>query len=309
MKRLITLATGCLFFALHAEVAVAQQTRIEAISIPNTGSPQRIWINEVTNSNIRHYQNPTTAALSDLSRSSLQAVFFPEPPALSTAIQQFRGREYRAAKDGFARVASEFRAVRPLENNPATRAAFFEIECLRLLGEYEEMSEKLGAINKGGLTRENELRQLELNLMWEAVGRQVWDRVEILAREFAGTRMPANQRAQVAYCLGLVLEQKGEANAAIQAFNEAMIIDAAASEVESRLAALAILRIYDADPDVQSAREAWGTEHARPNSKGHARLIEAGAVARIYEDFIGAGVPLPAAFKPYLEYQAPETES
>ena len=308
MKRLLITAASALLFVMHAGEASAQ-TRIEAIVVPNEGNPQRIWINEVSGTGIRYYQTATTTALSDFALSQAKTIFFPEPRALSTAIQQFRGRDYRTAMDGFAKVAAEFQPVRTLPNNPSTRAAFFQIECLRLLGEYERMSEKLGAINKSGLTRENELRQLELNLMWEAVGSEAWDRLESLVRERGDSSMPGNQRAQVAYCTGLVHEQKEEFKQAIDAYNEAMIVDAAASEVVARMAAIGILRILDADPEVQAAREAWGTDKERPNSAGHGKLLEAGAVARIYESFVSAESPLPDAYKPYLEYQAPDAES
>ena len=307
MKRLLITTASALLLVIHAGEASAQ--RIEAIVIPNEGEPRRIWINEVTNTGVRYYQTTDTTALSDFALNQARTIFFPEPSALSTAIQQFRGRDYRAAMAGFAGVAAEYQAVRPLPNNPSTRASYFEIECLRLLGEYGRMSEKLGALNQSGLTRENELRQLELNLMWEAVGREAWDRLESLVRERGDSRMPGDQRAQVAYCAGLVHEQKGETKQAIEAYNEAMIVDAAASEVVARMAAIRILRIHDADPDVQAAREAWGTDDERPNSAGHAKLLEAGAVARLYDAFVGAGSPLPNDLKPYLEYQAPEAES
>ena len=311
MKRFFITAASSLLLVMHAGVVSAQQTRIEAIVVPNEGNPQRIWINEVTRTGVRYYATETTTALGDFALSQARAIFFPEPSALSTAIQQFRGREYRTAMQGFARVAADYQAVRPLANNPSTRAAYFEIECLRLLGEYEQMSEKLGALNQSSLTRENELRQLELNLLWEAVGRGAWDRLEGLVNERTGTRMPGNQRAQVAYCAGVVHEQKGETEEAMIAYNEAMIVDAAASEVVARMAAVGILRILDSDSEVRAARDAWGTENQRPNSDGHAKLLEAGAVARIYDSFVGAGAPLPDAYKPYLEYQAqaPESES
>ncbi len=310
MRHLFTAtAAAAVFLALHAGEAAAQQTRINAILIPHEGNPSRIWINEATETQVRYYDTEVTTALSNIPRSQVRSVFFEEPTSLSTAIQQFRGRDYQTAMQGFSRVAAEYRPVRALPGNPSTRAAFFEIECLRLLGEYGRMSEKLGEINKSGLIRENELRQLELNLMWEAVGSEAWDRLERLVRQRADSDMPGNQRAQVAYCAGLVHHQKGETREAIDAYNEAMIVDAGASEVVARLAVTGILRIFDEDPEVQEAREAWGTENERPDSDGHVRLLEAGAVARIYETFIGAEFPLPDAYMPYLEYKAPDSES
>jgi len=307
MKRFFIIAVSTML-SMHPGQADAQ-ARIEAIVVTNEGNPVLLWIHEATPAGFSYYENLQTTALSELRTNQFRTVVFPESQAFREAMLKFHGRDYREAAKRFNSVATEFQAVRPLPNNPSTRAAFFELECLRLLGEYKKMSEKIGDINKAAITRENELRQLELNLMWEAVGSEAWDRLESLANEHAQSRMPANQRAQVAYCTGLVLENKGETKAAIDAYNEAMIIDAAASEVVARMAALGILRIYDADPDVQAARERWGTSDLKPSSPGHAKLLEAGAVARIFEDFVGAGTPLPDPFKVYLEYKEPAPES
>jgi len=307
MKRFLIVAASALLIMQPG--GVAAQTRIEAILVPNEGGPIRVWITSVGTTGIRYYQTAQTTSVSELALSQARTIFFPESQSFVGAMQQFRGRDYRAAAGSFAKVAAEFEIVRPLPNNPSSRAAFFEIECYRLLGDYTKMSEKMGAFNKSGISRENELRQLDLNLMWEAVGRKAWDRLENLVREHANTRMPGNQRAQVAYCTGLVHENKGEIKEAIAAYNEAMIVDAAASEVVARMAALAILGIHHADPDVKAARDAWGSDDLKPSSPGYAKLLEAGAVARIYETFIGAGAPLPDQFKAYLDYKAPDPES
>ncbi len=307
MKRLLFTIASVLCFLQPAEIAA--QTRIEAILIPKEGGPVRIWIHEVGNDGFRYYDTPQTTALTNFAFNRMRSIFFPESRIFNAAMQQFRARDYQGARESFAKVAEEFRVVRGIPNNPSSRAAFFEIECHRLLGEYAKMSEKMGAFNKSGISRENELRQLELNLMWEAVGREAWDSLDSLVRKHVNAKMPANQRAQVAYLAGLVEEKKGNTTEAIEAYNEAMIIDAAASEVVARMAALGILRIHDADPEVQTARKVWGTDDSKPNSSGYQKLVEAGAVARIYEAFVSAGSPLPDAFKAYLDFKAPVPES
>jgi tetratricopeptide (TPR) repeat protein len=170
------------------------------------------------------------------------------------------------------------------------------------------MSGLLGAFNKNGLTRENEIRQLELNLMWDAVGRKAWEQLAHLVEQRADARMPGDQLAQVAYCRGLVLEQKGEVDEALSAYNEAIVADAAASEVVARMAAISILTLIDSDPLVKTAREAWGTEDEMKNSPGYSKLLEAGAMARLFEDFVGAGTPLPDKFRDYMKYEVKEKD-
>jgi hypothetical protein len=307
MKHL--LLTAASVWLIMQPVTAAAQTRIEAILVPNEGNPTRIWINSVGTTGIRFYQTAQTTALNDFALSQARTIYFPESRSFSGAMQQFRARDYRAAAESFGNVAAEFRPVHLLPNNPSSRAAFFEIESLRLLGDYAKMSEKLGAFQKSGISRENEIRQLELNLMWDAIGREAWDQLGHLVERHATSRLPGDQRAQVAYCMGLVREKKGETKEAIDAYNEAMIVDAAASEVVARMSALAILRIHDADPDVKVARDMWGSENFKTSAPGYSKLLEAGAVARIFEEFVGAGTPLPDQYKAYLDYKAPDPES
>lgn len=302
MKHLLITAAG-IGLLLHD----AAQARIETIVIPKDGAPLRIYVDMVGQNDVRYFETDTTTTTSTMPIASAERFFFPEPPGFTAAMGHFRARDYQAALAGFSKVAEEFKAVRRLGNNPSTRALYFEIECLRLLGEYSKMSQKLGTFNKSGLVRENELRQLELNLMWDAVGREAWEQLVHLVNQRAGTTMPGGQIAQVAYCRGLVHESKEEIDDALVAYNEAMIADAAASEVVARMAALNILRILDSDPLVHTAREAWGTKNEMKNSPGYSKLLEAGAVARLFVDFVGAGAPLPESFKDYVKYEEKET--
>lgn len=304
MNRLL-ISAACLMTA----VSLNGQTRLEAIVVPKEGNPARVWISEVGTAGFRFFATPQTTVLSNFALRDARSIYFPESETMRTAMQLFRGRDYRGALAQFSKVGGEYKLVEAFPNNPASRARFFEIECLRLLGDYDAMSKKLGTINKNGISREYELRQLELNLIWEAVGSKSWDRLESLVKEQSNNRLSGDQRAQLAYCRGLVHENQGETGDAITAYHEAMIVDAGASEVIARMAALAILRIHHADPEVQTERAAWGTDQQKPNSPGYAKLMEAGAVARMFDAFIGAGTPLPDEFKPYLDFQAPREES
>lgn len=295
--------------SLLATGSLSAQARLEAILVPIEGRPLRVFIAQAGNDGFRYYLDTQTTVLNDYFIKDARTVFFVEPPAMRVAMQQFRGRDYQAAAGSFAEVAKEYSVVKTLAGNPATRATFFEIECLRLLGDYAKMSEKMGSLNKSALSRENEIRQLELNLLWDAVGSKSWDRLGNLLKQYEKSNMPENQQAQLAYCKGVFHENQGEIKEAINAYSRAMVVDGGASEVETRMAALAILRILDQDPDVQKARELWGTDDEKPNSSGYARLLEAGSLARIYESLIGSGVPLPDAYKVYLNYKAPANPS
>src|SRR5690606_10216127 len=137
------------------------------------------------------------------------------------------------------------------------------------------------------LVREHQLRQLEIYIFWDAVRTQNWERVDSLAKEREAERLPGYQRAQIAYCHGLALEALGRPTEALDAFNTAMIADAGASEEIARQAALGALRVYAADDAVKQAIRAWGKPDENMNAPGRTRLLEAGALARLFELSLG----------------------
>jgi hypothetical protein len=55
---------------------------------------------------------------------------------------------------------------------------------------------------------------------------------------------------------------------------------------------------------VQNAIKVWGTGDEDKNSKGYSDLLEAAAVASLYELSLGAGTPLPGEYKTFLQYKA-----
>lgn len=289
-----------------AAPAAADPLRVEAIIVPKEGNPIRAWIIAANRERIRYHETAVTTAVQEFAVSESNSVFFLEPRLFSEALHQYHARDYRAALASFAKIAEDYQAVRMLPDNPSSRAAFYEMECLRQLGEYSRLSQRLGAFNRSGITREYELRQLELNLLWEAVGSEAWDRLEILVRQRADTRLPGYQRAQVAFCEALVHEKNDRQGQALNAYNVAMTADSGASEVLTRNSALAILRILQDDPEVKIARDLWGTPRERPNSAGYAKLLEAGAVARMFQAHLGSGAPLPAAFEDLIQYESKE---
>ena len=76
-----------------------------------------------------------------------------------------------------------------------------------------------------------------------------------------------------------------------------MAADAGASIEIARQAALRVLAIHKADPAVQAAIKAWGTKEEDKTTQGRADLLEAAAVARLFELALGGGSSLPAEYK------------
>ena len=127
-----------------------------------------------------------------------------------------------------------------------------------------------------------------------------WDRVEALASQRLGEKLPGDQRAQVAYSQGQALENLGRGFEALGAYNLAMTADGGASEEIAGQAALGVLRIHRADPEVQAALTA--PAEINQETPGNLRLREAAAVALLFELTLGAGTPLPQEFKDFLNH-------
>ena len=224
-----------------------------------------------------------------------------EPPEYSAAMDLYQARKYREAKAGFIKVKEEFQQLPPVANSAAVLAAFYEMECMRKLGALEELAATYPGFPKQSLTRETQLRQIALYGLWDAVRTQNWVGVEAQAKEWANIRLPGDQRAQVAYCQGLALEGLRRPAEAVFAYQTAMTADSGASEEIARQAALRVLTIHAADPEVQAALRLGKSRNANENSKGSARLAEAAGVARLFEMSLGAGTPLPAGFRVFLK--------
>jgi tetratricopeptide (TPR) repeat protein len=219
----------------------------------------------------------------------------PDSKEFRCAMNLYQGRKYQEAKAAFVQI--KIRRKSPVS------AAFYELECLRKLGDLEGLAHASAIFVKDPSLGGNRLRQLEINALWEDVRTKNWARLEQRAASRAGDNLPGDQRAQVAYCHGLALENLNRPVAALNAYNTAMIADAGASEEVARQAALKVLRLHQADPEVQAAIANWGAPVGNQGSDGNSRLREAAAVAALFELTLGAGTPLPAEFKGFLKYK------
>jgi len=235
-------------------------------------------------------------------------LYVPEPAEYAAAMNLYQARKYTEAKAAFAAIRKQFAPIQSLKNNPASLAAFHEMECLRKTGDLDGLAAALQGFSKDALTDGNQLRQIELYLLWDAVRTKSWEIVDRLAGERAKTRLPGDQRSQVAWCRGLALEGLNRPREALDFYQTALTADAGASEEIARQAALRILAIHKEDPAVQAAMKAWGTAGEDKTSQGRTDLLEAAAVADLYQRTVGAGVPLPSGFTGFLKYRAGGSE-
>jgi tetratricopeptide (TPR) repeat protein len=291
------------FLALPAMAApAAPLPAIEAQLVGADGSVAKVFVVTATKASIRYRLTKDAAEIKDAKVSDFSAIRVTEPKDYHTAIDLFQARRYLEAKALFAALEQALEPVSTLPDNPGTLSAFYEMECLRKLGDLEGLAAALGKFNKDPLVRENQLRQVEIYLFWDAVRNKDWGRVESMAKDRQKSRLPGYQRAQIAWCHALALEQQGKRIEALDAYNTVLTADAGASEEITLKAALAILKIHAADPAVREAlKSPVSTLPAgQPIPPGQAALAEARAVAGLFELSLGGGEPLPPEYQIFL---------
>lgn len=282
--------------------AAAQDYQAPTILSKPDGETLQVYVTAATKTAIRYKVSPVATDYVDAKISDFATIYLMDPPEYSEALDLFEGRKYKEAQEMLAKLKETAKPVATLKDNHHTLSAFHELECMRKLGDYESLSTALQSFVKEPLTRDYQIRQLDLYVMWDAVRTKSWDKLLAMASQRDAETLPGDQRAQVAYCKGLALENLDRGAEALIEYGVAMTADAGASEQVTQNAALNSLGIYLKDEAVQAAITAWGTEEANKNSPGHTRLLEAGALAKFYEKFLSAGKPLPADLKALTKY-------
>lgn len=288
------------FVAVAHGAPPAPVPSFEALLIQPDGTSQKAYLVTATKASIRFREAKDTAEIKDRKLADFVSVHVTEPRDFAVAVDLFQSRRYQEAKAEFAKLKTFFEPVSTLPDNPGTLAAFYELECLRKLDDLEGLSAALRKFNKDPLVRENQLRQIEMYIFWDAVRTKNWNRLEALAKDRQKQRLPGFQRAQVAYCHALALEGLGRPVEALGAYDVALTADLGASEELTRKSALAILRIHSANPAVKEALKRQGTPAEDKSSEGYARLGEARAIAKLFQLSLGAGESLPKEYDAFL---------
>lgn len=226
----------------------------------------------------------------------------PQSREFATALDLYQGRKYPEAMAAFLRIKNRREPAAGPET--AAFAGFYEMECLRKSGDLMGLGRALVEFKGASSLNAGRLRQLEINRLLDAVSAKDWDRVNDLAGRLDSGPLTAGQRAQVAFCRGLALGNRGHPAEALIAHNIAMTADAGTSEEIARQAALHVLAIHRSDPEVRAAMDGWGAADENRNSPGFFRLQEAAAVAALFELSLGAGTPLPAELSDFLKYKS-----
>ena len=282
--------------------AFADEYQAEAVLSKAEGEPFRAWIIAATTTQIRYKVTNVAAAFVDAKILDFTTIHLMDPPEFSAAMDLLEGRKYKEAQEKFAQVKSVSKPIAAMKDNHYTLSSYYEMECMRQLGDYKGLQTALQSFVKEPLTRDYQLRQLDLYVMWEAVRQKAWDKLVIVASERDAETLPGDQRAQVAYCKGLALDNLGRGEEALIEYGIAITADSGASEQVTEQAALNALGIYLKNEQVQTAIKDWGTTNENKNSQGYNRLLEAVALADFYKKYLSIGKPLTEDYKKLLKF-------
>jgi tetratricopeptide (TPR) repeat protein len=282
----------------------------EAVLMQNDDTFMDIWIIAATKTDIRFLESKVDTDFTDMKISRARSLYLKEPKEFTQAIDLFQARKYEEAKALFGTLKARYKFMEAMPGNYSALSAFYEMECMRKLGDLEGIAAAMQRFIPDPLLREEHRQQVELySTFWDAVRTKGWQRIDSMAKERAGQPLPANLRAQMAYCHGLALEGLKKNTEALNAYNTALVADCGAADDLVGKAALNILRIHKADPEVQKAMRLWGTPDEVKHAGGRVRLLEASAVAHMYQKFIVLGTPLPAAYQDLLKYKTEDEKA
>ena len=249
-------------------------------------------------------ETPARRDKSPAKTSATRVKGFPNSREFSVALDLYQGRKYQDARMAFSEMKSRHRAAVPPDHEAAVLAAFYEMESMRKLGDWDGLANALKEFGRHPSLGEVREKQLELSALWSLVSIKNWEELERYTGKRVHARLPADQRAQVAYFYGLALQNQGRPFVALNAYNVAMTADAGASEDTARQAALQVLEIHHADQEVQTAIKKWTDADRNTEDPGLFRLREAAAVATLFEQSLGAGASLPTELREFLKYKS-----
>ncbi|MDP0491227.1 MAG: hypothetical protein Q7Q71_09290 [Verrucomicrobiota bacterium JB023] len=294
--------TSLLSLLIAAPLAAQNIPPLAEAFITDENGSSKVWIEAASERTIRHRDQPRSLNRTDsaLSRTN---VFFFIPAEYEKAMRTFKSQNYEQARTEFAAAKEKYAFVDDVPGNYSTLSGFYEMECARILGDYDGLESLFAKFQPEPLLHQVHITQTELYSLYPAVKSEDWGRLAILCGNWEEKELPGSLRAQVEYCHGLALEGLGRLEDALIAFNKAFVADYTASEVITKKSALACFRIYSKHPEVELARSLHGTPDENPNSSGALLLTEAAALTDLWDKALGSGEKLPADYRAFAKYK------
>jgi tetratricopeptide (TPR) repeat protein len=281
---------------------LAQGFQAKAALSTKDGKNILAWITRANDKQIEFKISEVATVTEAANIDAFSTIYLMHQEDFGEAVDIYEGGDYKAAKEKFVALKKRYEPIATLKDNFHTLSAFYEMESMRKLGDYKGLSEALQSFKKEPMTREHRLRQLDLYVMWDAVGSEKWDSVITMANERDLEDLPDYQRVQIAFGKGLALHKTGKSEEALIEYSHAMTADAGASETLVRKAALNSLEIYLEDENVKAAIASLKVNPENKSLPGYERLKRAAALAKLYEDVLNTAEPLPENYKAILPY-------
>ncbi|MCF6313331.1 MAG: hypothetical protein L3J39_12860 [Verrucomicrobiales bacterium] len=204
-----------------------------------------------------------------INRTSVKSIRFREEAKLmARGRQAFRQSAYEAAAKIFGKVATDYAGIAALKDNFASEASFYQMECLRRLGKYEELAPILAS--KAGKTiasTQDKLfgEQLKLMKMWAAYSAGKWDMVKAGMKFYqvpqvgdakmlpapVFKKMAKPTMIQLSFLRGKMYEQEKKLGLALEDYYRAFTITYGNQPTLAKQAMLAALAIQAADPKLK----------------------------------------------------------
>ncbi len=298
------LLKSSLAILLLGQAAFAQKDKLPPLYVIKGDSAVRGYGVNATSKSIRFKEKLNALKSIDRKLSQVQ-VYFLQPPEFTEAMLLFQSRNYKAAREKFAVCVKAYKNFDEVPGNYSSLAHFYEMECARKMNDLEGLASMMSKFIADPILNPDHKLQLEINgVFWDAVQNKAWTRLLSVANDpkWFERKLPGSIRAQVAYCTGLCYEGTNEPIKALTAYNTAFTADFAASEIISKKAALACLRILKNHEATQLAISLFGTDDYNEQLEGAFYLKEGKAIVNLWDKTLGAGSKLPADYLMFKKY-------
>lgn len=303
MKDKIPLALlGALLGAVAGTAGGSEPLRVSIVK--TNGEDLPAYVIKADDKVVQWKYTPDSSGVNTMQIAELKSIKFDDPDEWGDALGPFNAGDYEKAARLFGEIADKYKDIMILKGNPASKAKYLQIECIRQLGQYSKLGEllteeTLGLLNKS-LDKQLEF-QLAIDTAWAASSAGKWDIVNqliaqhVLAKEVGEgeRRLPEfrkelaqSQAVQLIYMRALSAEANGNKEGALDDFYRTFTLGFGNEPRLSGKAMLKALAILVENPELENER---------------AKLKEVHALATLYKDGFGMG-EIPAE---YLEYAKP----
>ncbi len=262
------------------------------ITRPESSSLTNVFLVKLDKVNLHYQKRLKSSVVKQLPRRAVKSIFFYEPQIFSDALALYKKGKFEKARQKFEKCKEEHAAYQEFTGNYSTLAGYYEIECMRRLGDLEGMDRLLNLFNPEALDNENYLTQIEIYSFWTALSRGSWKRVLRLADAWKRKLIPPSQRTQIRYCRALAIAELYPSQQALEAL---YIVIAGSVYTEPELIEKAfVMALEILLRNVRIPTSSQSQPYSEP-------LQEAIALAHVWNDSLGRSQDLPKRYQKLLK--------